>query len=80
MKYRGVCVRVGGLCGGGGGVQIRLSFFSLLYGTPANISRKPASFKYSIVWVILNLIAIRSYSDNVKIAYIIKDLFLAKLI
>ena len=34
--YRGVCVW-------GGGVQIRLSFFSLLYGTPANISRKPAT-------------------------------------
>ena len=27
----------------GGGVQIRLSFFSLLYGTPATISRKPAT-------------------------------------
>ena len=25
------------------GVQARLSFFSLLYGTPANISRKPAT-------------------------------------
>ena len=27
----------------GVGVQFRLSFFSLLYGTPANISRKPAT-------------------------------------
>ena len=27
----------------GGGVHSRLSFFSLLYGTPANISRKPAT-------------------------------------
>ena len=26
-----------------GGVQARLSFFSLLYGMPANISRKPAT-------------------------------------
>ena len=26
-----------------GGVQIRLSVFSLLYGTPATISRKPAT-------------------------------------
>ena len=35
----------GGVCAGGGegGGQIRLSFFSLLYGTPSNISRKPAT-------------------------------------
>ena len=35
-----VCVWGGGVCGG---VQIRHSFFSLLYGMPANISRKPAT-------------------------------------
>ena len=35
LVHWGVCV--------GWGVQIRLSFFSLLYGTQANISRKPAT-------------------------------------